>query len=277
MLNQLAPDLWVAEKPLSVLGVHLGTRMTVVRLGSSGLFIHAPVPLTPDMQRQLDDLGPVQAVVAPSAMHHLYIGEYMRAYPKAQFFAAEGVAKKRPELRFHGVLGDRPEFLWGSDLDQLPIHGCPKLNEVAFLHRASRTLILTDWIFNFASRPSGPEPGSSRPSGPEPGSSRPSGPEPGAANRPSLWTVLYLRMMGAYGGPKQSRRHRAAITDKHAARTSTDRLLTWDFDRIILAHGDIIETGGHAALQAATEWLRAPEPARVPAAFAAPGVGANER
>jgi hypothetical protein len=257
VLNQLAPDLWVAEKPLSVLGVHLGTRMTVVRLGSSGLFIHAPVPLTPDMQRQLDDLGPVQAVVAPSAMHHLYIGEYMRAYPKAQFFAAEGVAKKRPELRFHGVLGDRPEFLWGSDLDQLPIHGCPKLNEVAFLHRASHTLILTDWIFNFSSRPSGPE--------------------PGTADRPSLWTVLYLRMMGAYGGPKQSRRHRAAITDKHAARTSTDLLLTWDFDRIILAHGDIIETGGHAALQAATEWLRAPEPARPAAAFAAPGVSANER
>jgi len=257
VLNQLAPDLWVAEKPLSVLGVHLGTRMTVVRLGSSGLFIHAPVPLTADLQRQLDDLGPVQAVVAPSAMHHLYIGEYMRAYPKAQFFAAEGVAKKRPELRFHGVLGDRPEFLWGSDLDQLPIHGCPKLNEVAFLHRASHTLILTDWIFNFSSRPSGP------------GS--------GATHRPPLWTVLYLRMMGAYGGPKQSRRHRAAITDKDAARVSTDRLLTWDFDRIILAHGDIIETGGHAALQAATDWMRAPEPASPTAAFAAPGVGANDR
>lgn len=242
MLNQLAPDLWVAEKPLSVLGVRLGTRMTVVRLGSSGLFIHAPVPLTPDLQRQLDDLGPVQAVVAPSALHHLFIGEYMRAYPKAQFFAAEGVAKKRPELRFHGVLGDRPEFLWGSDLDQLPIRGCPGLNEVAFLHRASRTLILTDWLFNFS-----------------------------AAHRTSLWTRLYLRMVGAWGGPRQTSRLRAAITDRDAARVSVDRILGWDFDRVILAHGDIIETGGHAALQSATEWLRAPEPARATAAFAAPG------
>jgi len=242
MLNQLASNLWVAEKPHSVLGVQLGTRMTVVRLGSSGLFIHAPVALTPDLQRQLDDLGPVQAVVAPSAMHHLYIGEYMRAYPSAQFFAAEGVAKKRPELRFHGVLGDRPEFLWGSDLDQLPIFGCPKLNEVAFLHRASHTLILTDWIFNFS-----------------------------ATHRPPLWTRLYLRATDAWGGPRQSRLLRAFIVDKHAARISTDRLLAWDFDRIILSHGDIIETGGRAALQGATEWLRATAQARPTAAFAAPG------
>ena len=245
MLTQLAPDLWVAEKPLSVYGAQLGTRMTVVRLGSSGLFIHAPVPLTPEAQRELDDLGPVQAVVAPSSMHHLYIGEYMRAYPKAQFFAAEGVAKKRPELRFHGVLGDRPEFLWGSDIDQLPILGVPKINEVAFLHRASRTLILTDWLFNFS-------------------------------HSPSIWTRLYLRMTGAWGGPRQSKLLRSLIADRDAARTSTDRLLTWDFDRIIVAHGDIIPSNGHAVLREATAWLRDPANANAPTAFATPSVSANE-
>jgi hypothetical protein len=244
VLNQLAPDLWVADQPLSVLGIQLGTRMTVVRLGSSGLFIHAPIPLTPALQRELDDLGPVQAVVAPNAMHHLYIGDYMKAYPQAQFFTAEGVAKKRPELRFNGVLGDRPEFLWGSDLDQLPIRGCPKLSEVAFLHRASRTLIVSDWLFNFSSRASGPH--------------------------RSLLTRFYLRLTGAWGGPRQSRLLRAVITDKEAARASTERLLAWDFDRIIVCHGDILETGGHTALREATAWLRPAEPAGATAAFAAP-------
>ncbi len=281
MLNQLAPDLWVADQPLSVLGIQLGTRMTVVRLGSSGLFIHAPIPLTPVLQRELDDLGPVQAVVAPNAMHHLYIGDYMKAYPQAQFFTAEGVAKKRPELRFNGVLGDRPEFLWGSDLDQLPIRGCPKLNEVAFLHRASRTLIVTDWLFNFSSRASGPD-SSSRASGPD-SSSRASGPDsssrasgPDSSSRASeaphrsLLTRFYLRLTGAWGGPRQSRLLRTFITDKEAARASTERLLAWDFDRIIVCHGDILETGGHTALREATAWLRPAEPAGATAAFAAP-------
>lgn len=224
MLNQLAPDLWVAQRPFSVLGIHLGVRMTVVRLGSHGLFVHAPVALTPALQAELDALGPVQAVVAPSNMHHLSIGDYMRAYPQAQFFAAEGVAKKRPELRFHGVLGDRPEFLWGADLDQLPIRGC-KTHEVAFLHRSSRTLILTDWLFNFS-------------------------------HGGSLWTRAYLRLAGAWGGPRQSRLLRAMITDKAAALASTDTLLAWDFDRIIVSHGDILETGGRAALREATAWMR---------------------
>lgn len=224
MLNQLAPDLWVAQRPFSVLGVHLGVRMTVVKLGSHGLFVHAPIPLTPELQRELDELGPVQAVVAPSAMHHLSIGDYMRAYPKAQFFAAEGVAKKRPELRFHGVLGDRPEFLWGADLDQLPIAGL-KTHEVAFLHRASRTLILTDWLFNFS-------------------------------RGGSLWTRVYLRLAGAWGGPRQSRLLKAMISDRAAASAATERLLAWDFDRIIVSHGDIVETGGQAALREATAWMR---------------------
>lgn len=253
MLNQLAPDLWVADQPLSVLGIQLGTRMTVVRLGSSGLFIHAPIPLTPALQRELDDLGPVQAVVAPNAMHHLYIGDYMKAYPQAQFFTAEGVAKKRPELRFNGVLGDRPEFLWGSDIDQLPIRGCPKLNEVAFLHRASRTLLVSDWLFNFSSRASGPD----------------SSPQASGPHR-SLLTRFYLRLTGAWGGPRQSRLLRTVITDKEAARASTERLLAWDFDRIIVCHGDILETGGHTALREATAWLRPAEPAGATAAFAAP-------
>ncbi|MBL9101789.1 MAG: DUF4336 domain-containing protein [Myxococcales bacterium] len=225
MLNQLAPNLWVADQPLSVLGVHLGTRMTIVRLGSNGLFVHSPIALTPELQAEIDALGPVQAVVAPSAMHHLHIGDFMRAYPDAQYFAAEGVAKKHPELRLHGVLGDRPEFLWGADLDQMPIHGCPRLNEVAFLHRASRTLILTDWVFNFN-------------------------------QGKGLLTRLYLRLTGAWGGPRQSRVHRPFITDRAAALGSTERILAWDFDRVILSHGDIIETGGHNALREATAWLR---------------------
>lgn len=236
MLNQLAPNLWVADQPLSVLGVQLGTRMTIVRLGSNGLFVHGPIALTPELQAEIDALGPVQAVVAPSAMHHLHIGDFMRAYPHAQFFAAEGVAKKRPELRFHGVLGDRPEFLWGSDLDQMPILGCPKVHEVAFLHRASRTLILTDWLFNFSH----------------------------ARTRftPPLLTRLYLRLAGAWGGPRQSRLLRSFITDRGAALASTDRILAWDFDRVIVGHGDVIETGGHNALREATAWLR---PALAPA------------
>jgi hypothetical protein len=107
----------------------------------------------------------------------------------------------------------------------------PSINEVAFLHKPSRTLLLTDWLFNFN--------GAATPGG------RPVDPH------------LYLRLDGAYHGPRQSRLLRAFIADKHAARELGDRLLAWDFDRIIVCHGDIIDTGGHVLC--ASHRLAAPD------------------
>jgi hypothetical protein len=39
-------------------------------------------------------------------------------------------------------------------------------------------------------------------------------------------------------------------------RASLDRILAWDFDRVTVAHGEILETGGHAALRTSFAWLR---------------------
>jgi hypothetical protein len=41
---------------------------------------------------------------------------------------------------------------------------------------------------------------------------------------------------------------RAFIRDRRAARESVDRLLRWDFDRVIVSHGDVLETGGRDRL-----------------------------
>jgi len=38
-------------------------------------------------------------------------------------------------------------------------------------------------------------------------------------------------------------------------RASIDRILQWDFDRIIMAHGDVVESGGKAALRGAFSFL----------------------
>lgn len=224
MLQRVAPELWIADQPLKIMGAQFGARMTVIRLGSGGLFIHSPIDLTQELRAELAALGPVQAIVAPNTYHHMFLPAFVRAYPQAQAFAAEGVARKQPEVQFQGVLGDLPEFLWGKELDQHRIAGQPKVNEVAFLHRDTRTLVLTDWLFNF-NRSEG------------------------------WWTRAFLRLAGALGGPLQSKLLRLSVADKAAARASRDHLLTWDFDRIIVAHGDIIESDGKAVLQRATAWL----------------------
>jgi hypothetical protein len=43
--------------------------------------------------------------------------------------------------------------------------------------------------------------------------------------------------------------------DKAAARASLERILSWDFDRILLCHGPIVESGGKAVFREAYSFL----------------------
>ena len=45
--------------------------------------------------------------------------------------------------------------------------------------------------------------------------------------------------------------------DHRPLRASLDRILAWDFDRVTVAHGEILETGGRAALRAGFAWVPA--------------------
>jgi hypothetical protein len=224
LLRSLAPDLWVTERPLRFLGVEIGTRMTVARLSDGGLFVHSPVPLDAPARRELDAFGPVRAVVAPNRLHHLFVGAWREAHPDASVYGAPGLAEKRRDLAFDAVLGDEAPPAWAADLDQLVFRAIPLLNEVVFFHRASRTLVLTDIAFN--------------------------------VRRADSWlTRAVLRLDGAYGRFGVSRIGRAVIRDRRAARAAIDRMLGWDFDRVIVAHGEVLERGGRDALREAFAWL----------------------
>jgi hypothetical protein len=227
MLRALANDLWVAERPQRFLGVEMGTRMAVVRLDDGGLFLHSPVALDAETRRDIDALGPVRAVVAPNKYHHLYVGDYFTAYPEAEIFAAPGLAEKRRDLRFHGTLADEPASLWAGQIEQLVFRALPALNDVLFCHRRSRTLIATDLVFNMQSHP-------------------------------SLVTRLVFRLDGAYGKFGPSRLWRLLTRDRAAARAAIERILVWDFDRVIMAHGEVLESGGREAIRAAFAWLQIP-------------------
>ena len=216
--------LWVAETPLRFYGVEVGTRMTACRLSDGGLWLHSPVRLTDELRKDLGRLGPVRFVVAPNKLHHRFVGDYSSAYPDARVYASPGLPGKRPDLPFRGVLGDVPEPGWAEDLDQAVFRGERQLEEVVFLHRASRTLILADLV------------------------------QSGHAESPWL-TRLATRLNGTYERPGPPAPVRLGFRDKAAARASLERILSWDFDRIVMAHGRIVETGGKAAFEHAYSFL----------------------
>jgi hypothetical protein len=72
----------------------------------------------------------------------------------------------------------------------------------------------------------------------------------------SFVTRLLMRVNGAYGsfGPSRIFRY-SVMKDRKAMRASIDRILAWDFDRVTVAHGEILESGGHRAVQTGFRWL----------------------
>jgi len=224
LLRPLGEAIWVAERPQRFYGLEVGTRMTVIRLADAGLLLHSPVSLEPALRRELDALGRVRFAVAPNRVHHLYAGQVVSTYPEARLWVAPGLERKRPDLAFASVLGDAAPAAWRGQLDQVFFRGRPYENEVVFLHRASRTLLLCDLAFNF-------------------------GPETQPVTR---WLV---RLIGSYGRFGPSRLDPLLIRDRRAARASLERILAWDFDRVVVGHGDVLESGGREALRAGYAWL----------------------
>jgi hypothetical protein len=148
MLRKLDENLWVAEQPLNYLGLAVGTRMTVIRLADGALWVHSPLRLTEPLRLAVEALGPVCFLVAPNKYHHLFIGEWMAAYPQARAFAAPGLSDKRKDLSFHGVLSEQVSAEWAGQIHVLPWRGAPMLGEVVFFHPPSRTLIVSDCLHN---------------------------------------------------------------------------------------------------------------------------------
>lgn len=54
--------------------------------------------------------------------------------------------------------------------------------------------------------------------------------------------------------PRPAPEYQLGWRDKAAARESLERILAWDFERVVLAHGDCIEAAARARLREA--WAR---------------------
>jgi hypothetical protein len=224
MLVSHADGLWSAWQDHTMLGMHIGSRMSIVRLADDSLLLHSPIGLRPELRKEIDALGEVRHIVCPNLFHHVYAKPWIEAYPKAEVHAPAEMRKKRPDLRIDAELG-KPHADWKSSLIPIHIDGC-QLDETVFVHPASRTIVSVDLVENFKTHDHWP-------------------------------TRMYLKASGVYGQVGWSRLLRWLYRDHGAARRSVDLLLDHDVDRIILAHGDVIESGAKDALHQTFQFLKA--------------------
>ena len=223
-MQQLAPDLWVTECPLRFGGLEVGARMTIIRLPDGKLWLHSPIRTSPELLREVEALGPVGYLVAPNRLHHLFVSDWQQAFPDAATYLAPGLETKRKDLRHEGVLTDEAEPGWKGTIEQVAVEGFPFANEVVFYHVPTTTLIATDLAFNAG---------------------------------PSLpWLTRFVfRFAGTLDEVAPTLVEKLLVRDRPAFKGSFDRILEWPFERIVVSHGDVSETGGREQLVRGYAWL----------------------
>lgn len=217
-MKNVAENLWIQEFHLQNLGAEQGRVVTVIRLTSGKLVIHSTAPFSADDVSGMVALGQPGWLVEAMLLHDTFAKEGQAAFPSIPYLAPEGfddAAKVATQ-----PLVPPPEE-WSGQLEVLLIEGMPKLLEHVFFHVSSRTLIVADFVFNFDYR--------------------------------GNWWERFLRryIMGLKHEPSINRVFKAFISDEAAFKQSVAKMMAWDFDRIIVGHKEIVESGGQAKVQQA--------------------------
>lgn len=205
--------LWLHRYPIHYAGTRFEARMTIVALASGQLLLHSPCAIDDALHGAIEAIGPVAHIVAPGNFHHLHVASAQAAFPHAKTWLCPGVEAKQPQLAFDGLLGDTAPPDWAGEIDQVLVRGSRWMWEVAFFDRASRTLVLVDLIENFTER------------------------TPGINFMLRFW----MKLFGMWNRPKPAPEYQLGWRDRSAAAASLRRILAWDFERIVLSHGDLIE------------------------------------
>jgi hypothetical protein len=171
-VRELIPNqVWSFEQLQGLFYVAVPIRMTVVRL-RRGLLLYAPLPPTAELLAALRRLeaahGPVRTIVLPTASgleHKLPAPALARACPQAEIWVTPGqwsfplrlpiswlgFPAARTRVLFEQGLPHGEELLWRA---LGPLHlGLGTFLEVACLHRASGSLLVTDALVAIGAEP----------------------------------------------------------------------------------------------------------------------------
>lgn len=228
-LQEFAESVWIVDgPPVRDMGVLFTTRMVVVKLSTGSLWVDSPVALPPESLKRITDLGPLRYILAATPRHVWRLAAWHELFPEAELWAPRPTpfTLKKGNLPLTGVLGDDPPEGWRADFDQLAFKGNPLIEEVLFFHKRSRTVILDDLI----------------------------------QIHPRVKGKIFRRALFKLEGVEAPHGGvgldiRLSFIHRAQARCSLEKLLSWDFDKLIIAHGPCVERNAKAFVERAFRWL----------------------
>jgi hypothetical protein len=224
-IEKIASSVFTLRYPLKLLGASLGRVVTIFRLKSGQVVLHSTGPFTKEECSLISEIGEVQAIVEVTNFHDTFSDAAMTQFAHCRYFAPSGFPLEKalkPEPIENG------KEIWGDELRWELLAGAPRLNEWACFHPASKTLVVADLLFNC---------------------------------RPDDFIgKVFFAVAGIRGWPGNCRLFRLCIRDRGALESSINRVLAWDFDRLIVAHGTPVERNAKhvftAAIRRAFPWMK---------------------
>ncbi|MBD2300096.1 DUF4336 domain-containing protein [Nostoc sp. FACHB-190] len=167
-------SIWTFDQLQGIFYVVVPIRMTVVKLDAGGLLVYAPVAPTKECLQLIQELvaehGDVKYIILPTISgieHKVFVGPFARCFPNAQVFVApnQWSFPLNLPLSWLGLPGKRTQVLpedssqspFGDEFDYTILKtidlGPGKFTEVAFLHKRSHTLLVTDAVVSIPEEP----------------------------------------------------------------------------------------------------------------------------
>ena len=222
MLKSIGEGVWVAEGMLNgPLGMKMSVRSTVLALDANNLMVISPIQPSASLIQDIASLGIVRYIVAPNCMHHLFVNKFAANFPEAEIWGPADLHAKRNDIQFHGVLAADEVMPWDHHLEMHSIKArAPLFEEFIFFHQRSKTLIVTDLMFNFH-------------------------------HFDSWWMVLIAKLNGGYNRLGMTRIGKMYFNNADSLKAGARQILDWKPENLIVAHGEVIQGGATQALEAA--------------------------
>jgi len=227
VIREVKEGVWTFSRPfLRAPFVPFGGRSTAIKLKDGSVWLLASTKADEETITKIKEIGPVKYIMAPDVVHWLNLKDFSQAFPEAKVIGVDGLDAKVPtEVKFAGLYGKDPEgTLYGFE-DEIAAQYFSGFEnkDVAFWHKASKTVIEADLLFNFP-----PKEQYSKTN------------ESGTTWVPFVGRIKPFSWIHPYftGGLAKD----IAVNSKDARVVAS-----WDFDTIIPCHGDVIETNGKAA------------------------------
>ncbi|CAL1708832.1 unnamed protein product [Somion occarium] len=221
IIREVVKDVWIFSRPFNLFNrLPVGGRSTAIKLKNGDVWLIASTPLTSSTRSKLAELGVVRYIIAPNAFHNLFLKSYKDAYPEAKVIGPEELnEKKRAEgwqldEVFNTSVPD-PKLGFEDEIEHCFFVGY-KNKDVAYHHKASKTVVAADLLFNLPATEQYSQ----------------------TQNKPSFpiinsWSANSW-VMRMFVWLKEG--------DFAEMQWSARKVGTWDFDRWIPCHGDVIET-----------------------------------